>query len=336
MPPSGQNEIIIKKVVDDDGHHDSHAGSGWKVAYADFMTAMMAFFLLLWILSVADEEKLRGLADYFSPSLSNTGGRSSGLLYGKAVDGEGDKNGATEDSKTPPAPTFGRTNPLAVFDSRMRDDIEKAAEAFEAQPARRAGLSPDNQAPDDTRDNTAESEADAELRRAAAEKAAAMAAEERDAAFEALKQRVGAAIAQRPELAPFTNNVMLDQTPEGLRVQIVDQEGRPMFPSGSARIEHATRDLIRIVGDAISGLPNPIVISGHADAVPFSGQGGYGNWELSADRANATRRVLLESGVTADRITRISGLADTEPLDPEHPTAPVNRRISILLKNIPE
>lgn len=324
MPVNGNEEIIIKKVVDDDGHHDSHAGSGWKVAYADFMTAMMAFFLLLWILSVADEEKLRGLADYFSPSLSNTGGRSAGLLYGKSLDAEGLEAGAPQPNQQQPAPTFGQTNPLAVFDSRMRDEIEAAASAFEATPADK-GVAPDQPRPS----------AEQELTRAEEALRAEQQQQERVAHFESLKQRVGMAIAARPDLADFTNNVMLDQTPDGLRVQIVDQEGQSMFESGSARIERSTRDLIQIVGNAIVGMPNKIVIAGHADAVPFSGQGGYGNWELSADRANATRRVLLESGVAVDRITRISGLADTDPLNPEQPTAPENRRISILLQYLP-
>jgi chemotaxis protein MotB len=130
-------------------------------------------------------------------------------------------------------------------------------------------------------------------------------------------------------------NLRFDRTPEGLRVQIVDNEGRSMFDRGSSRIEPRTRDLITIIATAIADLPNPVAISGHTDSVPYARQTGYSNWELSADRANATRRIMVDAGVNVARINRISGLADTLPLNAADPTAAENRRISVLISYPP-
>ena len=128
------------------------------------------------------------------------------------------------------------------------------------------------------------------------------------------------------------DNLLFERTADGLEIQIVDKNSTSMFATGSARIEERTRDLLRIVAEAIVDLPNEISISGHTDSVPYTRAGTYSNWELSADRANATRRVLVDTGVNSTRITRISGLADTVPLDPEDPMAPENRRISVTLQ----
>ncbi|MHA6346948.1 OmpA family protein [Roseivivax sp. CAU 1761] len=152
--------------------------------------------------------------------------------------------------------------------------------------------------------------------------------------FAELEEQIVQAMNEVPDLKPLIPHVIFDQTEEGLRVQIIDQEGQSMFDSGSAVVGERTKALLRLIGEAISKLPNDVLISGHTDAVPFGNERqetGYGNWELSADRANATRRVFINSGITAERVVRVSGLADTDPFDAEDPRSPTNRRISVVL-----
>ncbi len=330
------NAPIIIKKIEEDGHHGHHGG-GWKVAYADFMTAMMAFFLLLWILAASDEEKLRGLADYFTPSLSESGGKGHGLLDGIVLGPEGVMSGTDGPKSEVQLPSFGQENPLSVFDSRLRDEEPETVVEYEPAPAPGPEDRPSDTAGLDEPSDLEAALADAleaEAANGAATAAAAeMArlAEQQAAEFEAVEQQIEEALGT-PQMQDLARNVLLERTPEGLRVQIVDQEGRSMFARGSARIESATRELIRIVGQAIADLPNDIVIAGHTDAVPFTRNSGYDNWELSSDRAHATRRMLLAAGVNPSRITRVSGLADTEPLEPSDPNAAVNRRISVLLE----
>jgi len=136
-----------------------------------------------------------------------------------------------------------------------------------------------------------------------------------------------------PDLEPLISNVVFDRTPEGLRIQIVDQEKRPMFPLGRADMFDETRSLLSLVAAAVSDLPNSLTITGHTDSLPFAGNGSsdYGNWDLSSDRAHATRRVLVMAGITDERIAEVSGVADRDPIFPEDTTHPMNRRISILL-----
>ncbi|SFP65996.1 flagellar motor protein MotB [Tranquillimonas alkanivorans] len=315
-----KNEQIIIKRVEDDAH-DAHHGGGWKVAYADFMTAMMAFFLLLWILAASDEEKLRGLADYFTPSLSEAGGRGQGLLEGTVLGPEGTMSGTEGPQSEVQLPSFGQENPLAVFDSRLRDQEPNVVVEYETVPD---GVKPGEATP-------GAEKAAAERRDVVPDGEDEQKAEQQRT-FEALEERIEKAVTETPGLADFTENLLMQRTPEGLLVQVVDHEGRSMFERGSARVGDGTRGLLRIVGEAVADLPNAIVISGHTDAVPFARQTGYGNWELSADRANATRRVLLDAGVAPSRISRVSGLAATQPLNADDPEAPENRRISVLLE----
>ncbi|MWD28457.1 OmpA family protein [Aquicoccus sp. SCR17] len=310
---AARNEPIIIKRVEEDGGGDHHGG-GWKVAYADFMTAMMAFFLLLWILAASDEEKLRGLADYFTPSLSEAGGRGDGMLDGEVLGPEGVMSGTDGPQSEVQLPSFGQENPLSVFDSRLREDSPPAVVEYE--PAMEA-------APGETPANDA---------RAPAKNAAMAAAQEaREAELDAVEHQIAEAVAGRPELSDLLGHLRFDRTAEGLKVQILDHDGRSMFELGSAQIGDSTRDVLRIVGTAIADLPYPVEITGHTDSLPFTRRAGYSNWELSADRANATRRVLVDTGVSPARIARISGLADTAPLLPDQPEAAENRRIGILV-----
>ncbi|WP_341212407.1 flagellar motor protein MotB [uncultured Limimaricola sp.] len=313
---AGGQTIIIKKV-EDDGHHEHHGG-GWKVAYADFMTAMMAFFLLLWILAASDEEKLEGLAEYFTPSMSMLrGGGSEGVLRGQIVDMAGDMQ-ASEGAPpvdVPDLPDFGTNDPLKAFDSRLRD--EEPQVVIEYLPA--------DEAPPSAEDLRTKAMADA-----ASQVQAAL--DRRDAELDAIEAEIADRIAETPELADIGDNLRLDRTPEGLLMQILDEDERPMFATGSARIVPQTRALIEIVGETIRDMTHDLTISGHTDSLPFARQNDYGNWELSSDRANATRRALLDAGLPPERISRVSGLADTQPLFPDRPEAPQNRRIGLLLQ----
>ena len=279
--------IIIKRPRRAaDGHH----GGAWKIAYADFVTAMMAFFLLLWLLASTTEEQRKGISDYFSALPVGTGA-GEGVLQGKVIDTVEELSAreitGVETIELIPAPGYGVT---AEEPSRGR-----RAESAPAQPG------------------------DAHLQAAQ---------EARDeAAFTTVEQALEKALDTRPELAA---NLLIERTPDGLRIQIIDQERSPMFASGSAVLAPRMEQLLKLVGGLVAGVPNTIAVAGHTDAAPFM-HDGYGNWELSADRANAARRLLTASGVPEARFVRVQGLADRQPLIAQDPLAPSNRRISVLL-----
>jgi chemotaxis protein MotB len=313
--------IVIKKIEGEGG--GGHHGGGWKVAYADFMTAMMAFFLLLWILAASDEEALRGLADYFTPSLSQAGGTGQGMLDGTVIASNGQQGGSDAPMGDSRLPTFGMENPMAVFDSRLRD-VEKTEVVVEYESNGDGTMTETSQA---KKESVAQMEAEkqANIEQYQAEM------KERAENMSSLEEEIRQHIQERTDLADLGENLRFDRTPEGLLVQIMDNEGKSMFTRGSARVDSRTRDLLRIIGEAIVDMQNDLVITGHTDAVPFANSQGYSNWELSADRANATRRVLIDTGISPARIKRISGLADTELLNKDDPEAAENRRINVLL-----
>ncbi|MBO9428404.1 flagellar motor protein MotB [Sulfitobacter sp. R18_1] len=296
-----QRPIIIKKVIEEGGH--GHHGGAWKVAYADFVTAMMAFFLLLWILSSVQEEQLEGLADYFTPTMSEQNGAGGdGLLDGTTVGEPGTLSSSNSPMSTVALPQFGQQDPMDV---RQTGEPEVITEYIEVEADKMQG----------------------ELEQA-------MKAKD-EQSFANLEEQIVQAMNSVPDLKPLIPNVIFDKTEEGLRIQIIDQEGQSMFSSGSAVVEGRTKQLMKLVGGAVAQLPNDVILSGHTDAVPFANENaetGYGNWELSADRANATRRIFTTSGVEMNRIHRVAGLADTDPFDTENPRAASNRRISVVLK----
>ncbi len=325
MSRSNQAPVIIRKteIVEDGGHH----GGAWKVAYADFMTAMMAFFLLMWILSTADKNHLDGIAQYFTPSDAATQASGGlGVLDGTTIGPKGvlnASNGAAsahglDDSGHPDAASTDPSLPLG--DPTMVKPADQPANKPE----------PETKAPT-TAGNTAASQDPAQIQAAAL----AIAHAQDDKRFSEVQHEIVQAIQSAPDLQPLMKNVLFKRTPEGLTIEVVDQDGKAMFASGSAEVTGAPRDLIERLGRAIAQLPNDILISGHTDAVPYSGTGDHDNWELSSNRANATRRVFLDAGVDVHRITRISGLAATEPLNAGNPLDPSNRRISVLLAYLP-
>ncbi len=289
-PKTGSNSrpIVIKrkkKVVN--GHH----GGNWKVAYADFMTAMMAFFLLLWILSVSDTEKLEGIAEYFTPAavpLVDIAGYDPSAAIARDAD-----------SEVPPLPEHGNPppssdtteangkNPWTAFETETAD-TETAAKPLSQDPK----------------------------------------ADPVATAMAALEQTM----AKGNPLESLAGNLMVARTPDGLVVEIVDLGESPMFRTGSAEVTEVLMRVLTEFSDVIADAPMSISITGHTDAVPFRGDQGYGNWELSADRANAARRALENAGVPADRFRSVSGLAAVAPLFPEDPKDARNRRITIRLE----
>ncbi len=270
--------IIIKRVRR--AEHGAHGGA-WKIAYADFVTAMMAFFLLMWLLGSTTEGDRKGIADYFQAPLKvallNSGsgsGDSSSLVRG----GGGDLTR-----------TQGQVKKGDIEAKRSTINLQALKE--EAQRAEKARL-------------------------------------------QALKDKMQDALAGNPRLAALNSQIRLDMTSDGLRIQIVDEQNRPMFDSGSAVVKPHMRELLREIAQILGEVPNRVTLEGHTDAAPFSGgERGYSNWELSSDRANASRRELLGGGLPDARVLRVQGLASSSLYESDDPLSPANRRISIIVMN---
>lgn len=320
---NNQGLIVIKKKKG--GGHDGHHGGAWKVAYADFVTAMMAFFLLLWLLNVTTDEQKKGIADYFSPVIgvntSNTGGQ--GMFQGESVI-------ASRQLQTDPnQPTFSIEIPTVTLPEAETEESatpratadEKLAYAEEAEETSRS--TPKASLVDDPAAKTPE-----ELDRQALDEAIAEREQEK---FAEAEKELRQAIQEVPELRRLAQSLIIDQTPEGLRIQIVDQDKLSMFPLGSAQMYDHTRQLISKIATVVETMPNRISVTGHTDSVPYSNSAGYGNFELSSDRANASRRALIDAGIPKSRVAYVTGKADQEPLMPEDPTSPRNRRIGIII-----
>lgn len=277
MSDDSTRPIVIKrkKVVAGGAH-----GGAWKIAYADFVTAMMAFFLLMWLLGSTAKGDLQGIADFFQNPLK---------LAQQGGNGSGDATSVLQ----------GGGKDLTRQSGQVKQgDVEaKRATSFSK-------------------------EAQAEFRRKEQER------------LEALKADIEKMIEQSPQLAQFKKQLLLDITSEGLRIQIVDEQNRPMFDSSSADLKPYTRDILRQIGKALNGVTNRISLAGHTDAAQFSGgERGFSNWELSANRANASRRELVVGGMDDSKVLRVVGLASTVLFDKNDPLNSVNRRISIVVLN---
>jgi chemotaxis protein MotB len=283
--------IVIKKVKK--GGHGHHGGA-WKVAYADFVTAMMAFFLLLWLLNAVSQEQLEGISNYFQPittTKSTSGGQ--GFLSGRTVDAKGIYNSQERHA--------------GLLDQNVAVDAGDADEAAvkEDAPPVEGHLSEEQLA------------------------AALKAREERQ--FREAEAELRKAMAADADLRPLAGSLLVDNTPEGLRIQILDQQGLPMFPRGSPEMYAHTRRLLEQVAKVVKAMPQAIAITGHTDATQYAAHSSYTNWELSSDRANAARRMLAQFGVSEDRIARVVGKAATDPLRADDPENPGNRRLSVVL-----
>ena len=283
---SGETNVVIKKVkkVSGGGHH----GGAWKVAYADFVTAMMAFFLLMWLINTTSPEQKRGIADYFAPaSLSATTSGAGGILGGTALGQDGAQQAGAQSEIENRAP---ETPNLEGSEEASQDQLDTVSEA-----ALREAL------------------------------------ERRESAdFESAAASLRQAMQEMPELAELSKHVLVDVTPEGLRIQLVDQEGRSMFDNNSAQPNDRARVLLRAITKVINQLPNRITVTGHTSA-DVNGIGKEGDWGLSSARADNSRKVLQSAGVDSDRVYQVAGKASSEPLYPDDPTLAGNRRIAIIL-----
>jgi len=297
---AGDNAVIIKRIKK--SGHGGHHGGAWKVAYADFVTAMMAFFLLMWLINTTTPEQKRGIADYFAPqSIAQTLSGSGGVLGGKVMGEESARAGGA-------ASVFQKNSPSAP--NNNSHTTQNASPRGGASDSMGEASQTHNQSGENS-DRSTSSTQDGDFAHAA----------------EAIHQ----AIQDSPDLAQLSKQVIMEQTPEGLRIQLVDQDGRPMFQQGTAEPMPYTKRLLAEIGKIIDRLPNRVSISGHTEATPFTGPGGKTNWELSAERANAGRALLAAGGLNSDRIYEVAGKAGSEPLLPEDPNASANRRLSIVL-----
>ena len=340
--------IIRREEVVEGGHH----GGAWKVAYADFVTAMMAFFLLMWLLNATTEAQRRGIADYFSPVIGSNrspagqGGPFGGHTpydHGPLLSDQGAL--AVMNAKAPPTNVEDDDSDTPAQSMNWRDPGRSEVPPDDAGPAARPasgpagpgsgsseGASPDGVAQRllteaHTRADP-DKAADAQIAaRTAAQNAAQAAAQER-AAFRAAAAEIKQALEADPAYAELSHQLAVDMTRNGLRVQILDEDARPMFATGSAAVNDRARMLLRKIAPVLLRLPEQIAITGHTDAAPYRG-GERSNWELSAERANATRRVLAEAGLPESRIRSVTGDADRDLLLPATPLAAANRRIAI-------
>ncbi len=294
--------VIIKRIKK--GGHAAHHGGAWKVAYADFVTAMMAFFLLMWLINTTTPEQKRGIADYFAAqSISQTSSGSGGILSGKVLGQNGSRAGgvvSVSDQNTPPAPS----STTQTTTSATQRGGTTAAD----------GTAPASQTV---------SNDDLERSVPSTQKGQ----------FESAAESIRQALQSMPDIAEVSRQVIIDQTPEGMRIQLVDQDGRPMFQAGTAKPMPYTSVMLTAIARIIDRLPNRISVSGHTDGQRFETPGGQSNWDLSAARANAARALIERGGVSDDRIYEVAGKAGSEPLLPEDPNASANRRLSIVLLN---
>jgi chemotaxis protein MotB len=343
---SGSGIVIRREEVVEGAHH----GGAWKVAYADFVTAMMAFFLLMWLLNATTEEQRKGLADYFSPSnLMSHASSGTGEPFGghtafdkgamvsdrgvvQVIQGARPLVERTRDGDDPVVSDYHQsTDGDGIGQKRVAEDpggddgaAKAAGQAARRQAAGQAG--PSDMRRDGAVDRRYQTPEEQEAERERLEKAA----------FEQATQQIRAAVRNDPVLADLEKQLAIDMTPEGLRIQIMDEVKLPMFPTGSATPNERVRLLMQKVVPVLLKLSQPISVAGHTDAAPFPGPERT-NWELSAERANATRRLLVDYGLPESRLRSVTGLADRDPLLPDDPFAAANRRIAILvLRHMPQ
>ena len=274
--------IVVKRVKKVAG---GHHGGAWKIAYADFVTAMMAFFLLMWLLGSTASGDLKGIADYFQNPLKIASQGGAGTGDSSSVL----KGGGKDLTRTAGQVKSGDIDAKSKTVNLKETNAEQARREFEEIEKVKLGE---------------------------------------------LKQSIEKLIESNPALRQFKNQLLVDVTSEGLRIQIVDEQNRPMFDTSSAELKPYTRVILREIGKALNAVPNKLSLSGHTDAAQFGGgDKGFSNWELSANRANASRRELIAGGMDEHKVLRVVGLASTVLFDRNDPLSSINRRISIVVLN---
>ena len=277
MSDNSQQPIVVRRIKRGGG---GHHGGAWKIAYADFVTAMMAFFLLMWLIGSTAKGDLDGIAQFFQTPLKVA-------LQGGS--GSGDASSLTRGGGQDLTRSAGQVK---------RGDIEAPKKTINLQ-------------------------------------AHAGEHEQKEAArLSELKIEIESMLESNPLVKDYKSQLLLDMTSEGLRIQIVDARNRPMFDLASAELKPYTKEILRQIGASLNGVENRIGLSGHTDATPFAGgEKGFSNWELSASRANASRRELIAGGMSEAKVVRVVGLASTVMFDKSDPNNPINRRISIIVMN---
>ena len=271
-----EQPIIIKKIKK--AGHGGHHGGAWKIAYADFVTAMMAFFLLMWLLGSTDDATKKGISEYFQDpfgvNIKSTGegiADRNSIVQGGGSDLTNKDAGETHKGEDVPPPA---------------EVVEKLAEIQEQKK------------------------------------------------LEELQEKIEEMVQANPSLAEYKDQITLERTPEGLKIQIIDAKNRPMFKLARSSIEDYAQTILRALAPVINELPNKVSINGHTDALPYpDNKSGYSNWELSTDRANVARHELTLGGLAEEKVLRVVGLASSIPYKSENPNDPMNRRISIIVMN---
>ena len=276
MADDGMRPIVVKRIKKVAG---GHHGGAWKIAYADFVTAMMAFFLLMWLLGSTSKGDLEGISEFFKNPLK---------VAMQGGSGSGDSSSVIKGGGTDLTRRNGQVKKGDIDPTSKTYDLQAAKAALERQEAMR---------------------------------------------LESLKAKIESIIEVNPLLKKYKNQLLLDITSEGLRIQIVDEKNRPMFALAKAELQPYTREILHVIGMVLNEVPNKIGLSGHTDSTPYYSEAGYSNWELSADRANASRREMVQGGLGEDKVLRVVGLASAAHLDRKDPFNPINRRISIIVMN---
>ena len=294
--------IVIKKIIDD-GHGGAHGGA-WKIALADMMTAMMAFFLLMWLLGASNADQRKSIADYFKPSSHSMTpfgqlAGSNGVLGGRSI-----------------------IDPDAFpYAARQTGLLERLTPRSEGGPNPDTDPGPENEneAPDPDK--------------LTPEQKKKIAAEADEANFQKLEKELKQKLSENKRLENLKDQVSISRDKQGLRIEIIDKADFAMFPSGTNSMQGRAQALIGEVAASLATMPNKIAIRGHTDSVPFQNPDGRNNWSLSAERAEATRQILEKKGIPESRFTRIEGVADTDPMNPKDARDPRNRRMSITVLN---
>jgi chemotaxis protein MotB len=276
MADEGLRPIIVKRIKKGGG---GHHGGAWKIAYADFVTAMMAFFLLMWLLGSTSKGDLNGISEFFATPLK---------VAMQGGSGSGDSSSVVPGGGTDLSRRNGQVKKGDTVPEKKTYDLKAAKALLEAEEAGR---------------------------------------------LKTLKAKIEATIEANPLLKKYKNQLLLDITSEGLRIQIIDEQNRPMFALASAQVQPYTAEILQVIGLVLNEVPNRIGLSGHTDSTPYLSDTGYSNWELSSDRANASRRELVLGGMSDAKILRVVGLASAAHLDPKDPFSAINRRISIIVMN---
>ena len=277
MAEDGQRPIVVKRIKKVAG---GHHGGAWKIAYADFVTAMMAFFLLMWLIGSTAKGDLQGIAEYFQTPLKVAMSGGSGSGDSSSVIQGGGRDLTRKDGQTK------KSNGNTIKKSSSSKDLQAELERIES------------------------------------------------AKLKTLKVKIEALIDANAVLKLYKKQLLIDITSEGLRIQIIDEQNRPMFATAKAELQPYTREILQEIGHALNDVPNKISLSGHTDAAQYSsGEKYYSNWELSADRANASRRELIAGGMDDKKVLRVVGLSSAIPFDKQDPLNPANRRISIIVMN---